>query len=111
MPAREERVRQLEIDFARLTERLEGHAEALEIARSTIDRRLNGMNELREQINRERSDYVGQEAYQQRHEDLQRRIGSLEVWRGNVTGRVVGVGIISVLFVATVTAVATHALG
>ena len=52
------RVRALEMEVARITERMAGEREALKEARDGIDRRLNGMNEIRNQIASERGRYV-----------------------------------------------------
>lgn len=47
----------VEVRLARLEERTLSAAEALRIAANNLDRRLEQMNELRDQINKERGSY------------------------------------------------------
>jgi hypothetical protein len=59
----------------------------LEEARRVVDTRLEGMNELRRQIDRERSSYMTREMADTQHIDLSKRIGVLEEWRSNIVGK------------------------
>ena len=52
--------------------------EALAIARAEIDRRLEGMNEFRTQINQERSDYLTRDMYDREHGVLVNRVTAVE---------------------------------
>jgi hypothetical protein len=61
------RLRDVEVRIARMEERLASDREALLIARSEIDRRLEGMNELREQITGERGRYQERAQAEERH--------------------------------------------
>lgn len=46
-----------------------------------------------------------------RFKHIDDRLNRIEVWKGNVTGRVVGVGAIGVIFTAAVTALIAHLVG
>jgi hypothetical protein len=72
---------------ARLEEQLSSANFALNAATSALEHRLIGMNEFREQLNRERGMYVLQNAYDDRHAELARRIAALEIYRANIDGR------------------------
>lgn len=52
--------------------------EKTELARREVDRRMEGMNELRAQIEQERGQYMTRELYDQRHEALVGRVGRLD---------------------------------
>jgi hypothetical protein len=58
--------------------RFDALALALEVARTEINRRLEGMNELRDQIQSERGRYVTRELLDQRLAALERRVGRVE---------------------------------
>ena len=49
---------------------------ARKIAREEVNRRLDDMNELREQINRERGAYLRDDEYERRHEALSGEVAS-----------------------------------
>ena len=66
------------------THRLEGVALAL--AREATDGRLHSMNELRQQIDRERGTYITCELYDREHQRLQADIASLRSSRDTSTG-------------------------
>ena len=59
-----------ETRLARLEERLVASDRALELAKGEVDRRLNTMNEMREQINQERGSYVVRIEYEEKHKAL-----------------------------------------
>lgn len=90
---------------------LELRDRAVELASKAMDYRLERMNELREQINNERGHFVSETMYSERHKELQRRLTNLELWRANLTGRVVGVGLIAIVFTGVLTALLTHLTG
>ena len=74
----------------------EGDAKALDIASKEIDRRLEGMNELRAQISTERGRYVLRESYDEQHSALRdaidARLKILENNRSNLEGRMWAMG-------------------
>ncbi len=79
---------------------------ALLDARANIDRRLEGMNELRAQISSERGEYLTRTEYEAKHEALIARINALEQARSNVEGRMWALGgIVVVIQVALAFAV------
>lgn len=61
-----------------IEKQLELRDRALAIAAQNVDKRLDGMNELRRQIEVERGDYVTRVLYDERHESLEQRINKLE---------------------------------
>lgn len=58
--------------------RFSSDALALQVARTEINRRLEGMNELRDQIQSERGYYVTREILDQRIAAIERRLGRVE---------------------------------
>ena len=56
-------------------------------ANEVLDYRLEEMNNFREQINRERTEYVRREMYDREHGALAERVKALEIIRGEQTGR------------------------
>lgn len=109
--------------------------EAIKATNEQVDRRINGLSKLREEIAAERglfmtrqqadisheaiytqinlvdekvSNLLPREVYDEHHETLIERVSTIEKWKENITGRVVGVGVIAVIFTATVTAFITH---
>ena len=61
--------------------------EALNQAQKDVDRRLEEMNALREQINQERTLYVSREVADREHATLNARIVLLEQFSANFQGR------------------------
>jgi len=68
-------------------QRFEDAATAINLARETIEHRLSGMNELREQINRERGTFVNRELFDRIGRELEMRVRELEQWRNEMLGR------------------------
>lgn len=66
----------------------EGDQRALDLAKSTIDYRLAAMNELREQISKERGNYITREIYDKSMESLEKRVQALELFSANIQGRI-----------------------
>jgi hypothetical protein len=62
----------------RLEERLQAALDATTVAKHEVDRRLDEMNLLRHQIESERGAYVTVVRYEERHEDLARRVSDTE---------------------------------
>lgn len=76
--------------------------ESLKLAREAIDFRLEGMNELRSQINNERGAYVPREIYDKTNELREKRIQDLELLIANMKGRIwafsfLSAGIVSII--------------
>lgn len=94
-----------------LTAELEGRDKAVLTAAQDNDRRLDHMNEYREQLNEERGHYVPREVYEQYHNLLRERVGVLEQWRANIMGRAVGLAVVGTLIVAFLTAIVSHVFG
>ena len=97
--------KQHQLEARALTIAQEANSKALDIASKEIDRRLEGMNELRAQISTERGLYVLRESYDEQHAALRdaidARLKILENNRSNMEGRMWAIGaIISMLVVA-----------
>jgi hypothetical protein len=71
---------------ARLEERLQAMLDATAIAKIEVDRRLDEMNALRHQIEGERGQFVGATRYEERHEELTRRIAQTENRLSSIEG-------------------------
>lgn len=61
---------------------------AISKAEESVNKRLEGMNELRAQIAAERAEYVRQDTYSARHDELISRISTLEQGQVGLTGQV-----------------------
>jgi hypothetical protein len=68
------------------TER-EGDKEALKVASVDVDRRLEAHNRFREQIEKERGEYLTKELYDREHLSLANRVKELEISRGEQAGK------------------------
>jgi hypothetical protein len=73
-----------------------GDAVALAIAREDVNRRLEGMNELRTQINEERGRFLQRDRYEaerdSNRESTDVRLKSLETNKSNLEGRMWAIG-------------------
>ena len=67
--------------------------EAVSHAAETLNLRLAGMNELRDQINSERGAYLGVQTFEAKHELLQARIALLEQALAKAQGMVMILGV------------------
>ena len=76
--------------------------EALAVAQKDVDRRLEAMNHMREQINEERSHYLSREMYDREHKSLADRVVFLEQTNANFQGRLWMLGAFVGLAVAVV---------
>jgi hypothetical protein len=76
----------LDIQVVRLEERLAASHEALKVAKIETDRRLESMNELRDQISSERGNYLNRSEYDLKHDALKSRIDSLEKFQYMIVG-------------------------
>jgi hypothetical protein len=70
--------------------------EALALARREIDRRLDDMNKFREQIDRERGEFLRRDMYDEQHSAMRSetdsRLKLLETNRSNLEGRMWAMG-------------------
>ena len=57
-----------------------------------VDRRLEGMNKLREQIEAERGSFISRELFDRLHDFLENRVNVLENFRSNIAGRIWMIG-------------------
>lgn len=83
--------------FDRVWDRFTADAEARRIAFSTMDRRLEGMNEIREQLGAQASTFLLRTTYDARHQALEDRIGKVENKQSNVDGRFWVLGVVFVI--------------
>jgi|ERR1700687_3681001 len=56
-------------------------------ANKDLERRLEEMNNFREQINQERAEYLRRDMYDREHTNLAERVKNLEIVRGEQAGR------------------------
>ena len=70
--------------------------EALLLARRDIDRRLGEMNQFRDQIERERGDFLRRDMYDEQHgvlrSEFDTRLKALETSKSNLEGRMWAMG-------------------
>ena len=70
--------------------------EAIELARKDVDRRLGDMNQFRDQIERERGEFLRRDMYDEQHNamrnDMDIRQKSLETTKSNLEGRMWAIG-------------------
>lgn len=83
--------------------------DALGKAEGAVNQRLEGMNELRAQINAERGAYLSTSTYEAKHEVLVEKINRLEQQGANTSGRFWALGVGLTLIVITIN-VALHFL-
>jgi hypothetical protein len=87
-----------EAEFRRCDAALEAQARAenlrheagdarIQKANEVLDYRLEEMNNFREQINRERQEYLRREMYDREHAHLAERVKNLEIVRGEQAGK------------------------
>jgi hypothetical protein len=68
-------------------------AQALQLATSTLDRRLDGLNELRSEVTQDRGNFITRVEYEGAEKENNRRLMALEKWQA----KLVGIGIILVV--------------
>ena len=78
---------------------------ALEVARAEIERRLEGMNELRAQITSERGNYIARAEFEAKHEQITQRLGSLETLQAGVLSRLTVVAALAGVAVSVIVSV------
>ena len=87
--------------------RHQGEREAVEIAATDINRRLEAANELRAQINNERGLYLTRELYDREHSALSQRVANLELSASRVAGSIWAMGATISILLSVVT-IALH---
>jgi hypothetical protein len=84
--------------IVRLEEQLKYSTQAVDTAKKEIDRRLEGMNELRTQITAERGNFISRVEYESKHEVLRSGIEVLQKFQWTMTGAVfivqIGMGLV-----------------
>jgi len=70
---------------------------AIDLSHVDLERRLEAMNEFREQLVQERGTYVAEAVYSVKHEELERRLRGLEAISANTAGRFWAVGVVATL--------------
>ena len=73
------------------------HNEAINLARANIELRLSAMNELREQINRERGQYLTRDRFDASHIAIESRLANLDKFAANIQGRIWAMGAVVVV--------------
>jgi len=73
---------------------LDEREKQLHMTRTELERRLEQMNELRAQLTNERGSFVTL----LQHDLVQDSIKDLQIWRGNIEGRMLVVGAVVVIF-------------
>ena len=68
---------------------------ALKLAQRSLDARLEGMNEVREQLREQGIKFVNADVYSERHEGLEKRIRLLET----SSARLMGIGVIAIILI------------
>lgn len=85
-------------------------AEALRMARVDIDRRLDAMNQLRDQITQERGTFLARDLYDREHLRLRKefddRLKRLETSDANLQGRILATGAILAFLLSVVAVLA-----
>jgi hypothetical protein len=78
-------------DYVSIKEHLESRIQAVEKAAiqtaSTLEKRLEGMNEFRAQLSHQAGTFLTREAYQIAHEQLQKQVDELRMSRAMLEGK------------------------
>ena len=116
----------LAVAIAGLRQEMELRAKAAEdaiaVATKTMDARLEGMNEFREQLNRQTHTFYTRTEADLRHEhfackidDLSKRVNAAELLKAEITGKVTTLAVVVTLYttvlVAVTGAILHYALG
>ena len=78
-------------------------------ATKELERRLEGLNELRAEVVRDRSMFVGQDKSEMMHNAIERRISDLELWRSKAAGIVLTLIVLSSLLSTAISIIWSHA--
>jgi len=90
----------------RIDERFESMGEALRIAASEMNRRLEGMNEFRAQINAAENKYMTRQEWDSAHRLLEAQVRALETRMDRKEGETTGVRLTGSLIVTLIIAAA-----
>lgn len=74
------------VEIARIEERLSAAQAALVVAKIEIDRRLEGMNELRAQIDKERGTFLLRAEYEAKEESIKSQLATLQRFQYMLVG-------------------------
>jgi hypothetical protein len=103
----EERIEGLD---RRLVDWIEESRRTLDKADIEMNRRLESMNQFRDQISRERANYIDRDHWENRNRVVDNALRSLEEFQSNLKGRAWAVGIGITFTVAVVTAAISLAI-
>jgi len=101
----------MEAKFASVEAVLAERDKALLTALTDLNRRLDELNRLREEVNEDRGLYLTKEKYDGEHGVLEERVNSLETWRGKAALVMGGVAILSGLIGAAIMRLVAGAVG
>lgn len=94
----------IELRFNELEKRLvlrdEATSKALTLATGTMERRLEGMNEFREQLRSQAGTFVTRESIEPVMNAEKERVRALELWKSNIEGRIIMIAVGLPLFFA-----------
>lgn len=77
-----------------IDQKFEMQDKALTLSRTTMELRLEKLNELRTEVLEDRSRYVTVESYEVHYEIMDQRIKRLEMWQSRVYGIAAGAAIV-----------------
>jgi hypothetical protein len=87
----------INVKFEELDKRLnlrdEATHKALTLATGIMDKRLDGMNEFREQLSTQAASFVTKEYLEQIKVSVEHRTRDLELWKSNIDGRMVMIAV------------------
>ncbi len=100
----ENKIHDLEKRFAVLEERITNHVQstkdALNVALSAMEKRLEGMNEFRQTLSDQTKTFVTFDMYESKHEQLVLDIKELREWRANQQGKASQTSLIITLIIS-----------
>jgi hypothetical protein len=79
--------RELELRREIINARLDAMDEALILRTSELEKRLEGLNQLRGDVVQDRSDFVRKEYYDIEHKRLSERFDNIALWRAGIEGK------------------------
>jgi hypothetical protein len=82
-----ERIYELEKKIAVLMQMATDGDKALELAMHNLSRRLDEMNQFRQQINEERNTFLSKESFEIKYASMESSVNKLSSWRSNMEGR------------------------
>jgi hypothetical protein len=83
---------------------------ALDLARQDINRRLEGMNELRQQITSERGNFISRAEYEAKHEQVTERLQIIETNQASLLSRLTVVAALAGVAVSVIVSFVLKAL-